>query len=101
MVLSAMLAARPASTGLCRVLVMIIRASLVVIARTQRHCVITFVRYERLAEGNDEITTACHLGNSLSVEVLHDLWGRPNCVVTRSELSTVIFAPAVDVTLLS
>ena len=100
MVLSAVLAARPAPTRLCGMLVMIICAGLVVIALTQGHHVITFVRYERLAEGNDEITTTGHLSDPLGVEVLHDLWGRPNCVIARSELSTVILAPAVNVTLL-
>ena len=79
---------------------MIIGASLVVIARTQGHRVITFDS-ERLAEGDDEITTASHLGYPLRVEVLHDLWGRPNCVIARAELSTVILTPAVNVTLLS
>ena len=101
MVLSTVLAARPAPTRLCGMLVMIICAGLVVIALTQGHHMITFVRYERLAEGNDEITTAGHLGDPLGVEVLHDLWSRPNCVFARSELSAVILAPAVNVTLLS
>ena len=100
MVLSAVLAARPAPTRLCRMLVIIICAGLVVIALTQGRHVITFVRYERLAEGNDEITTAGHLCDPLGVEVLHDLRGRPNCVIARSELSTVILAPAINVTLL-
>ena len=100
MVLSAVLTARPASTRLCRVLEMIVSASLVVIAGTQRQGIITLLS-ERLAEGNDEITTAGHLGDSLGVEVLHDLWGRPNCVIAGTELSTVILTPAINVTLLS
>ena len=79
----------------------IIGARLVVIARTQGHRVVSFVRDERLAEGNDKVTTTGHLGHPLRVEVLHNLWGRPNCVIARTKLSTVILAPAVNVTLLS
>ena len=82
MIVGAVLAARPAPTGLCRVLEVVTRASLVAIARTQGHRVVTFVRHERLAEGNDEITTTGHLSDSLGVEVLHDLWGGPDCVIT-------------------
>ena len=75
-------------------------ADLVVIARPQGHCLVTFVRDQRLAEGNDKVSPASHLGHPLCIEVLHDLRGRLNYVIARTELSTVVLAPAVNIALL-